>query len=86
MTRIGGRSQLRVICLPYEAAAEGQQGIGRQAGARKQGERRGRVAAHRAEAAHLFRLVGARVTKMLSAERRRAAPDGIPARVIERAR
>jgi hypothetical protein len=44
------------------------------------------LTAHWAEAAHHFPLLGALVMKMLSAERRRAAPDGIPARVIARAR
>ena len=74
---IDSMAKLRLICTAERGTAESQQGIGRQAGACKQSERRGRVAAHRAEAAHLSRLVSARVTKILSAERRRAGPDGV---------
>ena len=65
---------LRLILLANEAAAQGQQGIALQDGAREFDARDGRVAARRAEAAHLFRLVGAPTCEILSAERRRTSP------------
>ena len=77
MTRIGGRSQLRAILLPNEAAAEGQQGIAWQKRAREHGRRTRVLTAHRAEAAHHFPLLGALVMKMLSAERGRAASQDV---------
>ena len=77
LVSIDSKSKLRPISLRNGGVAEGLQGIGRQGGARDQGERHGRVAAHRAEAEHLLRLVGARVLKMLSAERRRAGLDDV---------
>ena len=77
MTRIDGRSQLRVILLPNEAAAEGQQGIAWQKRAREHGRRSRVLTAHRAEAAHHFPLLGALVMKMLSAERGRAASQDV---------
>mgnify|MGYP006903400573 CR=1 FL=1 len=75
MTRIGGRSQLRAILLPNEAAAEGQQGIACQKRACKHGRRSRVITAHRAEAAHHFSLLGALVTKMLSVWRRRGTSE-----------
>ena len=72
LPRIGSRPNLRLILLPNEGAAQGQQGIASQESARISEERDGRVAAHRAEAAHLFRPVGAPICTILSAERRRA--------------
>ena len=83
---MGSMAQLRPISTAKRGVAESQQVIGRQAGARERGERRGRVAAHRAQAAHLFWPVGARVTKILSAKRCRAASDDVGARPRARAR
>ena len=73
---MGSRSKLRAILLLNEGAAVGKQGIAWQGGAREQGERSGMIAAHGAEATHLFRLHGARVTTMLSAGRRLDASEG----------
>ena len=63
-----------------------KQGIWWQGGARMQAEWHGRVAAHRAEHAHLFSLLGARVLNILSANRRLAASDEVRARSTARPR
>ena len=55
----------------------GQQGSRRLGVARECGERHGAVGAHRAEAAHRFKLLGAPICKILSAERRAAGLDGV---------
>ena len=57
--RIASRSKLRPVLLANEGAVQGQQGITSREGAQVGEEKHGRVPAHRAEVAHLFRLVGA---------------------------
>ena len=72
----GARSELRLILLPNEAPQSSQQGIEWQGSARVHGERHGRVAARRAEAAHLFPAVNSTISMMLSAESGAAGPHG----------
>ena len=86
LRRIDSESKLRPISLRNEGAAEGQQGIARQGGACEHAQRSGMVAAQWAEAAHLNSPHSSTIREMLSAERRRAAPDGIPAPSPARAR
>ena len=71
------KTRLRPISLRNEGVADSQQGIRRQGSARMQGKRHGRVAAHWEEHAHHFPLLGARISKIMSAERRRTASDGV---------
>ena len=83
---IDSKSKLRPILLQNEGAAEGQQGIARQGGACEHAQRSGMVAAQWAEAAHLIRHHRASMWKILSAERRRAGPDGAGGCFTARAR
>ena len=61
--------------LQNEAPQSSQQGIEWQGSARVHGERHGRVAARRAEAAHLFPAVNSTTSMMLSAESGAAGVD-----------
>ena len=56
-----------------------QQGIEWQGSARVHGERHGRVAARRAEAAHLFPAINSTISMMLSAESGAAGSDNVGA-------
>ena len=73
------KTKLRPISLRNERAWHRQSAghIRRQGSARMQGKRHGRAAAHWEEHAHHFPLLGARISKIMSAERRRAASDGV---------
>ena len=73
------RSKLRPVLLPNEAPLSSQQGIEWQGSARVHGERHGRVAARRAEAAHLFPAVNSTTSMMLSAESGAAGVDSVQA-------
>ena len=66
LPRIDGWLKLRLILLLNEGRRSAQQGIARQGGAYEHAQLRGAVAACRAEAAHLFRLVDAPTCKILS--------------------
>ena len=81
-------SNLRPICTAKQGVADSQQVMLRQVTVRMQVQRHGSVAAQRTEAAHLFRLDRASIWKMLSAERHRAASDGVggPSRARARRR
>ena len=73
------RLKLRPILLPNEAPRSSQQGIEWQGSARVHGERHGRVAARRAEAAHLSPAVNSTISMMLSAESGAAGSDNVGA-------